>query len=116
MKEWGRSASIDLHGVDHNLVRDPKAIRSFVVKLCRLIKMHRMGEPEIKRFGHKELRGYSMVQFIETSSITAHFDEVGNRAFSDVFSCKNFDPKIVVKFYREFFTAKEYTVYGEKRK
>ena len=116
MKEWGRSASIDLHGVDHDLVRDPKAIRSFVVKLCKLIKMHRVGEPEIKRFGHKKLRGYSLMQFIETSCITAHFDEVGNRAFIDVFSCKDFDPKVAVNFCREFFKAKDYTVYEERRK
>src|SRR3989344_3413787 len=115
-KEWGRSASIDLHGVDHDLIRDPKMIRSFVVKLCKLIKMHRVGSPLIKRFGHKKLRGYSMMQFIKTSCITAHFDEVGNRAFIDVFSCKNFEPKVAVKFCKEFFKAKEYKEHEEKRR
>ena len=31
------------------------------------------------------------MQFIETSSITVHADEVSGRCFVDVFSCKPFD-------------------------
>ena len=32
------------------------------------------------------------MQFIETSSITLHADEVGGRCFVDIFSSQAFDP------------------------
>ncbi len=112
---WGRSASVDLHGCDHALLKNPKAIGRFVKELCKLLNMKRVGPVEIKRFGHGQLRGYSMIQFIETSTITAHFDEAGCRAFIDVFSCKKYNPKPVAKFCKKFFKAKEVKVYVEER-
>ena len=41
-----------------------------------------------------ELEGWSALQFIETSSITVHADEVFGRCFVDVFSCRPFDPEL----------------------
>jgi len=46
------------------------------------------------------------MQFIMTSSITVHLDEVNNRAFIDIFSCKKFDVNIATKFCKDFFRAK----------
>ena len=112
---WGRSASVDLHGCDNRLLQDPKAIQHFVKALCKVLKMKRVGPTEIKRFGHNKLRGYSMMQFIETSTIVAHFDEQGSRAFIDVFSCKKYDPKPVARFCQKFFKAKDVKVYVEER-
>ena len=116
IEPWGRLASVDLHNVDLKLIKNPKQIRSYVRMLCKLIKMHRVGPTEIKRFGYAKLRGYSMHQFIETSMISAHFDETGKRAFIDIFSCKNFNPKTVAVFSKKFFKAKNYTLYKETRR
>jgi pimeloyl-ACP methyl ester carboxylesterase len=44
-----------------------------------------------KRFGAGKLEGWSAMQFIETSSITIHADELSNRCFIDVFSCRPFN-------------------------
>lgn len=112
---WGRSLSVDLHGCDHKLVKDPKAIIAFVHALCKHIKMKRHGPTQIQRFGHGDLRGWSMMQFIETSSIVAHFDEKANRAFIDIFSCKTFNPKITARFCSLYFKAKNMSVYVEER-
>jgi len=113
---WGRSASIDLHHCDPTLVSDPKAIRKFVRQLASKLKMHRVGPTEVKRFGRGKLRGYSMMQFIETSTITAHFDEQGDRAFIDIFSCRKYNSKLVGKFCKTFFKAKDYVINVEERK
>lgn len=112
---WGRSLSLDLHGCDPDLIKDPAAIERFVRQLCSLIKMKRVGPTEIKRFGHGDLRGFSMMQFIETSSIIGHFDEYGNRAFLDIFSCKIFDPKQATDFCMKFFKAESCSKYVEER-
>jgi hypothetical protein len=54
--------------------------------------MRAHGPLAIDRFGDGELEGWSAMQFIETSSITVHADEVWRRCFVDVFSCRRFDP------------------------
>lgn len=113
---WGRSTSVDLHDCDHDLLRDPKVISRFVRELIKKLKMKKVGPTQIKRFGHGKLRGYSMIQFIETSTIVAHFDEFGNRAFIDVFSCKEYNPKLVTAFCKKFFKAGRTVSYVEERK
>lgn len=113
---WGRSASVDLYHCDPHLIKSPTAIRQFVRKLTEELKMHLVGPTIVKRFGHGKLRGYSVMQFIETSTITAHFDEKGNRAFIDIFSCKTYFPKKVAQFCKKFFKAKNYTLHFEERR
>ena len=113
---WGRSTSVDIHDCNHALIADPKYIEKFVHALVKKLKMKRVGPTEIKRFGHGNLRGFSMMQFIETSTIVAHFDEFGNRAFIDIFSCKKYDAKLVTHFCQKFFKAGRTTMYVEERK
>ena len=56
------------------------------------------------------------MQFIETSSITVHCDEFGNRAFIDIFSCKKYDHKPVVIFSKKYFKAKMVSTSVEERR
>ena len=105
---WGKSASINLSGCN-SFVSKPKKIREFIDKLCKEILMKKYGILHLKKFGYGNLLGYSCMQFIETSSITCHFDEKRgktNRAFIDIFSYKEFDEKKALKFCIKFFSAK----------
>lgn len=61
------------------------------------------GEPQIVMFGTGNKKGYTLVQLIETSNITAHFVEESNDLYLDVFSCKPFEPKDVVTVMAESF-------------
>ena len=87
-------AAIDLHGCDPEPLEDPDCIRSFVATLVDAIEMRAHGPVLLERFGDGELEGWSAMQFIETSSITVHADEVYCRCFVDVFSCRRFDPEL----------------------
>jgi S-adenosylmethionine/arginine decarboxylase-like enzyme len=91
---WGMLAAIDLHGCDRERLADPDGIRRFVPAVIDTIGMRAHGPLMIDRFGDGELEGWSALQFIETSSITIHADEVFCRCFVDVFSCKPFDPDV----------------------
>ena len=84
-------AAIDLHGCDRARLADPDAIRRFVPTLIDAIGMRAHGALALDRFGDGELEGWSAMQFIETSSITVHADEILGRCFVDVFSCRAFD-------------------------
>jgi len=106
-KAWGILASVDLAGCDNGLIQSPRAIKEFVSSLIEFIDMKAFGPMHIQQFGEAHLYGYSVMQFIETSSIVVHFDDKrGNRAFIDVFSCEYFDPKKVERFAKKFFKAK----------
>ena len=107
-KVWGKILSIDLRKCKINTLKDKKKLVEFCYQLSNIIKMKRFGEPIIHRFGKGKLKGYSLIQFIETSSITAHFDEKESRAFIDIFSCEDFDEKAAISFCKKFFNSKTY--------
>lgn len=91
---WGTLAAIDLHGCDHDSLADPDRIRAFVPAVIDAIGMRAHGPLALERFGTGELEGWSAMQFIETSTIVVHADEVAGRCFVDVFSCRPFDPEL----------------------
>jgi len=99
-------ASLDLYECTPDIIREPKKIKKFIVALCDEIRMKRYGKAQIKKFGEGDLYGYSALQFIETSSVTMHFDEGEDRAFIEIFSCKFFEPKEALAFCQKYLGAK----------
>jgi S-adenosylmethionine/arginine decarboxylase-like enzyme len=101
---WGLLTSLDLEGCNPDTIRDPEAIRRYVVELCKLIDMKRFGDTHVVHFGEDErVAGYSMFQLIETSCISAHFANDSNTSYIDIFSCKSYDPKVASEFTKNFF-------------
>jgi S-adenosylmethionine/arginine decarboxylase-like enzyme len=101
---WGIATSIDIYECDPETIRDADKIKQFVVELCDLIEMKRFRDTLVVNFGEDErVAGYSMVQLIETSLISAHFANLTNATYLDVFSCKPYDPEVVVAFAQRFF-------------
>ena len=91
---WGMMAVIDLQDCERARLADPDTIRRFVPEVIEAIDMVRYGPLHIERFGEGELEGWSAMQFIETSSLTIHTDEFGDRCYIDLFSCKPFEPEL----------------------
>ena len=100
---WGSLAAIDLHGCVCAWLADPDRIRAFVPEVIAAIGMKAHGPLALERFGNGDLEGWSAMQFIETSSITIHADEVSGRCFIDVFSCQPFDADIAAAIAVEYF-------------
>lgn len=105
-KIWGQTMFIDLDGCEYSLLTSRKKLIEFAKKLCKEIKMIPHGKPIVERFGQGKLEGYSLMQFIETSTITVHLDEFGLRAFIDIFTCKRFNVNKAKKLCKSFFKAK----------
>ena len=100
--------AIDLGGCDHQKISDGEYIKQFAIDLAEHIKMKRYGEPIAVRFGAEpKVEGYSLIQLIETSCIAGHFAEDTDRAFIDVFSCKEFPPESTAQYCKEYFGAKK---------
>jgi S-adenosylmethionine/arginine decarboxylase-like enzyme len=94
---------IDASGCIPQSIRCPKNISSFTKRLVNKIDMVPYGEPQIVLFGSGNKKGYTLVQLIETSNITAHFVEETNDVYFDVFSCKPFQSSDVLSVIDESF-------------
>ena len=101
---WGIASAIDIYNCNPLKIRDANLIKRFVIELCDLIEMKRFGETQVVHFGEDErVAGFSMVQLIETSLISAHFANKTNAVYLDVFSCKAYDPETVKFFAQNYF-------------
>jgi S-adenosylmethionine/arginine decarboxylase-like enzyme len=108
-KAWGILTCIDLHNCNPDFIRDAELIKKFVQELCDLIEMKRFGETVVVHFGEDEkVAGYSMTQLIETSLISAHFANLTNSVYLDIFSCKYYDPDTVAGFTKKFFQGEHF--------
>ena len=100
---YGQELILNLYDCNLKKISSGKEIKKFVVTLCdKVIKMKRYGEPLIPHFGLESpiTAGYSLVQLIETSSVTAHFSEYKRTCYINIFSCAWYDPKRRLSFVR----------------
>ena len=113
---WGLSSCIDLYECNLDLMQDAPVIKEFVVRLCEKIGMKRYGETHVVNFGDEpRVAGFSMMQLIETSLISAHIANESRAIYLDVFSCARYDPKAVAAYAKEYFEAKRFNLRSVER-
>jgi S-adenosylmethionine decarboxylase len=106
---FGQELTLNLYNCDLKTISSRTAIRKFVIELCDdVIHMKRYGKAFIPHFGHENpiTSGYSLVQLIETSSVTAHFSEYKKSVYMNIFSCAWFDAEETKKYVKKYFGAK----------
>lgn len=103
-QSWGYHYMFDCSGCNNN-ISNKKEIISFVNELIQRIKMKAHGKPVVEYLlpGHKN-EGYSMLQLIHTSNISAHFMTKSKTAYFDIFSCKKFNPKTIDTVIKKYFS------------
>ena len=106
LRTWGKHLILDAAGCSPKMIGSEVVVANFARSLVKRIDMVPFGNPQVVMFGSGSKKGYTLVQLIETSNITAHFVEENNSMYLDVFSCKDFDPQVVEEAVKEFFDAK----------
>ena len=89
---WGYHLILDCARCSPSKIRNKYVIEHFARALVKKIDMVAYGLPQVEHFGSGNKGGYTLVQLIETSNITAHFVEETDDIYLDVFSCKPFNP------------------------
>jgi S-adenosylmethionine/arginine decarboxylase-like enzyme len=103
---FGISLIIDLKQCNFLMIKNISFIRDYIVDLCNIIDMTRVGDPLLLDYGESpEIAGISFLQLIETSSITGHFVNKSRNGYIDIFTCKAFDPIKAVEFTCSYFDA-----------
>ena len=104
MEPWGYHLVLDCAGCNLELITDKNHIHQFVSTLIERINMTAHGNPQIELLLEgTDNEGYSVLQMITTSNITAHFVSKTGAGYIDVFSCRHFDEKIVYSVVKEYF-------------
>ncbi len=110
---YGKELVFDLHECNPALF-NRRAIKSFMVRLCELIDMERedlhfwddLETPEEEKETEPHLVGTSAIQFIRTSNVTIHTLDLLERAYINIFSCKDFDAEAAAAWCAHFFQGR----------
>ena len=103
---WGQHLVIDLGNCNRDAVSSRDTIQEFCAELVKSIEMVAYGEPIIEHFATHlpSAAGYSLVQLIETSNISAHFVELTGDAYIDILSCAEFEESTAIAVCVKYFS------------
>lgn len=82
-------------------------VHSFLDELPGLIGMHKLAPPYIIKQNKPNDQGVTGVVILEESHSSIHTFAQTGLITIDVYSCKDFDPKIVIGFVKEKFTPEK---------
>lgn len=105
---FGWHAVINLRECPAAVLEEAEVIKGWATGLVEEIGMKAYGPTLIEHFGHDDpvTAGYTCVQLIETSSITAHFSPHLGTAYIDVFSCREFSAQAAAEYSALIFRAR----------
>ena len=111
---YGIELILDLHGCDVSTFTR-ESITQYFERLCVLIDMKREtlhfwddeGVPEEEKQTSPHTQGTSAIQFILTSSIVIHTLDQLSAVYINIFSCKEYNPKLAEEFSVKWFAATE---------
>lgn len=109
---YGIELIIDLYHCNSKLFKR-RYLRRYFKQFCDLIDMQRgkltwwdyFWTPWFWRSKDPNIYGTSAVQFILTSNITIHTLPKLDRAYINIFSCKDFDTELAADFTQRFFSG-----------
>lgn len=95
---WGYQLLVDGRGGCRASLASLDVLLDLVAEVVLLAGMRPFGDPLAEHFGHAspETAGWTVVQLIETSSVTLHALERTGEYYLDLFSCRKFPTGVVV--------------------
>ena len=106
---WGYEYIADCGDCDYDKLHSIENIQAFIDELCERTCMKKMGPLhshylEDNEYNKKhDIIGYSICQFIQTSSIVLHLCEESRSVYINFFSCKTFSTKVVTSLIHKYF-------------
>lgn len=109
---FGMELVMDIDRCQRLAISSRSELEAFSCGMVAAIDMRAYGKPILEHFGHDDpvTSGWTLVQLIETSSITAHFSEALRRAHLNVFSCRRFDVDAAIGYAVGFLGLPDATV------
>lgn len=115
LSRWGYELLIDARSALPYTIRCPKHISNFTETLVKEINMEAYGKPQLIMFGEGNKKGYTLMQPITTSLISAHFCEETNDFYMNIFSCRPFKEEVARRVVQEFFSPADLNTFYVER-
>ncbi len=114
-KYWGHHLMLDCGECDLEKMQNKDHIERWIKSLVIDIDMEPIGEPYIAEISTSQNNkvGYTAMQVIVTSHISAHFVDSAKQIYVDVLSCRKFDKETVKQSVIKYFDAgaiREYSI------
>ncbi|MEK7553690.1 MAG: adenosylmethionine decarboxylase [Patescibacteria group bacterium] len=108
-KTWGKHLIIDAYGIQYKKLRNQKSIRALLKDLPKKFKMRPLGKEAVKKVASDFYPDWGVSGFVMLyeSHISLHTWLEENYAAMDLYSCKDFDDKAIVKYLKEYWGAKK---------
>ncbi|MFH1582357.1 MAG: S-adenosylmethionine decarboxylase [bacterium] len=106
-KVFGQELMMNLYGCDLEVMCSRKKMQEFCEKVCKIINITPVGRAIIKNTGTGDIKGYSVCQFLVTSTIVIHTCDPILETYINIFSCRLFKNKEAVEFTKKFFKPKK---------
>jgi S-adenosylmethionine/arginine decarboxylase-like enzyme len=100
---WGYHMIVDAADCDRAAITSAENIANFAKHLVKEIDMIAYGEPQVVHFGEDNKAGYTLVQLISTSCVSAHFCDHSGDCYLDIFSCKPYDIRVAEQVFSDYF-------------
>lgn len=104
---WGKHLIVDAYGIEYKKLKNHKDIRGLLKSLPEKFKMRPLSRVIVKKVISDDYPDWGVSGFIMLyeSHISLHtWPEEGYVAM-DLYSCKDFDHKAIMKFVKEFWGA-----------
>lgn len=101
---------LDLYGCKSGVCDDMNLCYDFLSELVGFIGMHKQSEPVVVRTDHQRFpdkKGLSGWVALVESGIQIHTLSLKNFITIDVYSCRRFDRRGVIKFTKRYFNPEE---------
>lgn len=105
---YGMEVVVDLYKCKAKFTAE--SITRFLKELVDKIKMEPVGDPVVWVDDTSEelhIKGVSALQWIKTSNIIVHAIDHTRLVLLNVFSCKEFDPEVVVNLSKQYFNPQK---------
>lgn len=109
---WGYHGTFDCKSCNKDLIKSEENLKGFLADLVHKIDMKAYGDPILAHFANHDPSkgGYTILQMIETSTITGHFIDSNGDCYIDVFSCKPFSIDVAADVVNVWFKPEKMTV------
>ena len=114
---WGVSTSVDLYDCNADLIKDSDHIKGFVKGVCEQLDISgQENAPLVYCDENQTASGFSVIQSAGPAGISGHFAHGTQRAYLDIFSCKQYEPRKIAEFALSYFKSSHYKMRVALRK
>ena len=108
-KTWGKHLIIDAHGIEYKKLKNHKLIKNLLKELPKRFKMRLLGNISVKKVSSDFYPDWGVSGFVMLyeSHISLHTWPEENYVAMDLYSCKDFDDKAIVKYLKEYWGVKK---------